>query len=54
MLSTPIATPREASPVLMACAMWRMAIRPEEQSLFTTLIGTWYGTPAAMTAARET
>jgi hypothetical protein len=54
MLSTPIATPRDASPTLMPCAMWRMAIRPDEHSLFTTLIGTWYGIPAAMAAALET
>ena len=34
-------------------AMFRMAMRPEEHSRFTTQSGTSYGMPAAIEAARE-
>lgn len=37
----------------MACAMLRMAIRPDEQSLLMTWMGTWAGTPAESAAERE-
>ena len=40
MLSAPTARPNEASPDLMECAILRIAIRPEEHSLFTVEIGT--------------
>lgn len=54
MLSAPTAIPSLVSPVWIACAIWRMAMRPDEHSLFTTDIGTSYGIPAAMAAALET
>ena len=53
MFSTPTATPREISFDLIAWAMFRMAMRPEEHSLFTVDMGTSWGIPAARAAARE-
>lgn len=39
-LSTPTASPMEVSPAWMAWAILRMAIKPDEHSLFTTEMGT--------------
>jgi hypothetical protein len=54
MLSTPTATPSSASPAWIECAMFRMAISPEEQSRLTVWMGTLAGMPAASAAARDT
>ena len=54
MLSTPAATPSDISPARMLCAIFLIAISPEEQSRLTVEIGTVSGIPAASAAARET
>ena len=54
MLSTPAATPSDISPARMLCAIFLIAISPEEQSRLTVEIGTLSGIPAASAAARET
>lgn len=53
MLSAPAAKPMEDSPTFIAWAILRMAIRPDEQSLFTVEMGTSAGIPAARAAARD-
>jgi hypothetical protein len=52
--STPIVRPMDVSPDWMACAMFLIAMRPEEHSRLTVDIGTSCGMPAASAAARET
>ena len=54
MLSTPTATPSDISPARMLCAMFLIAMSPEEQSRLTVETGTLSGIPAASAAARET
>jgi len=53
MLSAATAKPRVASPAMIECAIWRMDMRPDEQSRFTVEMGTSYGIPAAIAAALE-
>lgn len=50
-LSTPTAIPREISFDSIAWDIVLIAMRPEEQSLFTVEIGTVCGIPAARAAA---
>jgi hypothetical protein len=54
MLSTPTATPSDISPARMLCAIFLIAMSPEEQSRLTVETGTLSGIPAASAAARET
>ena len=54
MLSTPTATPSDISPARMLCAIFLIAMSPEEQSRLMVETGTLSGIPAASAAARET
>ncbi len=53
MLSTPTARPSDISPAWMLCAIFLIAMSPEEQSRLMVETGTLSGIPAASAAARE-
>lgn len=53
MFSAPTARPIDVSPDRMACAIFLIAMSPDEHKRFTVDIGTLAGIPAANAAPRE-